>query len=212
MATARMSPASSPATGDSRAPISASRPGELSTSRSATTRAPRCLDVVSGLQWVLNNKARYNIRVVNLSLNSAAAQAYHVDPIDAACRDPLVQRHRRRGRRRATTRGAPSRPPAQRSLRHHRGRHRRPGHGQPEPTTRWRLLGERAPAPTARQARPRGAGHEYRQPDGEARATLPTRTRRPRRGQPTVLPHVGHVDGGPHGRGRRRAAAQASPA
>ena len=41
--------------------------------------------VVSGLQWVLNNKARYNIRVVNISLNSAAAQSADVDPIDAAC-------------------------------------------------------------------------------------------------------------------------------
>jgi serine protease AprX len=42
-------------------------------------------DLVNGLQWVLNNKGRYNIRVVNLSLNSAAAQSYQVDPIDAAC-------------------------------------------------------------------------------------------------------------------------------
>ena len=41
--------------------------------------------VVSGLQWILNNKGRYNIRVVNLSLNSATAQPYDVDPIDAAC-------------------------------------------------------------------------------------------------------------------------------
>ena len=42
-------------------------------------------DLVNGLQWVLNNKGRYNIRVVNLSLNSATAQSYQVDPIDAAC-------------------------------------------------------------------------------------------------------------------------------
>jgi serine protease AprX len=41
-------------------------------------------DVVAGLQWVNDNKSRYNIRVVNLSLNSSLAQSYHVDPIDAA--------------------------------------------------------------------------------------------------------------------------------
>lgn len=42
-------------------------------------------DLVSALQWVLDNKARYNIRVVNLSLNSAMAQSYHTSPLDAAC-------------------------------------------------------------------------------------------------------------------------------
>ena len=42
-------------------------------------------DVVSGLQWVLENKAKYNIRVVNLSLNSSVAQSYHTSPLDAAC-------------------------------------------------------------------------------------------------------------------------------
>jgi serine protease AprX len=41
-------------------------------------------DVVNGLQWVLNNKATYNIRVVNLSLNSTVADSYQVDPLDAA--------------------------------------------------------------------------------------------------------------------------------
>ena len=41
-------------------------------------------DVVSGLQWVLNNKARYNIRVVNLSLNSSVAESYNTNPLDAA--------------------------------------------------------------------------------------------------------------------------------
>jgi serine protease AprX len=40
--------------------------------------------VVAGLQWVLENKNRYNIRVVNLSLNSSVDQSYNVDPLDAA--------------------------------------------------------------------------------------------------------------------------------
>jgi serine protease AprX len=41
-------------------------------------------DVVRGLQWVLQNKKKYNIRVVNLSLNSSFMQSYHQDPLDAA--------------------------------------------------------------------------------------------------------------------------------
>ncbi len=41
-------------------------------------------DVVRGLQWVLQNKKKYNIRVVNLSLNSSTLQSYHKDPLDAA--------------------------------------------------------------------------------------------------------------------------------
>lgn len=41
-------------------------------------------DVVAGLQWVLANKELYNIRVVNMSLNSAVAQPYHGSPLDAA--------------------------------------------------------------------------------------------------------------------------------
>ena len=42
-------------------------------------------DVVSALQWVLDNKGKYNIRVVNLSLNSSVAQSYHTSPLGAAC-------------------------------------------------------------------------------------------------------------------------------
>ena len=41
-------------------------------------------DVVAGLQWVLNNKNTYNIRVVNLSLNSTVPDSYHVSPLNAA--------------------------------------------------------------------------------------------------------------------------------
>ena len=40
--------------------------------------------VVNGLQWVLDHKAQYNIRVVNLSLNSTVAESYHTSPLDAA--------------------------------------------------------------------------------------------------------------------------------
>ena len=41
-------------------------------------------DVVAGLQWVLENKDTYNIRVVNLSLNSSVPESYHTSPLDAA--------------------------------------------------------------------------------------------------------------------------------
>jgi serine protease AprX len=40
--------------------------------------------VVRGLQWVLQNKSTYNIRVVNISLNSSVAESYHTSIIDAA--------------------------------------------------------------------------------------------------------------------------------
>ena len=44
----------------------------------------RASDVIRGLQWVLNNKDAYNIRVVNLSFNSTVAESYHTSPLDAA--------------------------------------------------------------------------------------------------------------------------------
>jgi serine protease AprX len=41
-------------------------------------------DVIDALQWIYNNKDKYHIRVVNLSLNSTVAQSYHTSPLDAA--------------------------------------------------------------------------------------------------------------------------------
>ncbi len=41
-------------------------------------------DVVNALQWVHNNQKNYNIRVVNLSLNSTVEMSYHLSPLDAA--------------------------------------------------------------------------------------------------------------------------------
>jgi serine protease AprX len=41
-------------------------------------------DVVEGLQWILAKKNHYNIRVVNISLNSSIAQSYHQSPLNAA--------------------------------------------------------------------------------------------------------------------------------
>jgi subtilisin family serine protease len=41
-------------------------------------------ELISGLQWVNNNKNLYNIRIVNLSLNSSIAESYLTSPLDAA--------------------------------------------------------------------------------------------------------------------------------
>ena len=41
-------------------------------------------DTVAAMQWVLENKDVYNIRVVNLSLNSTLQQSYHDSPLDLA--------------------------------------------------------------------------------------------------------------------------------
>lgn len=42
-------------------------------------------DVVAALQWINPNRARYNIRVVNLSLNASMPQSYHTSALAAAC-------------------------------------------------------------------------------------------------------------------------------
>lgn len=41
-------------------------------------------DVIAGLQWVLENKDVYNIRIANLSINSSVAEPYYVSPLNAA--------------------------------------------------------------------------------------------------------------------------------
>jgi serine protease AprX len=42
------------------------------------------LDLIDGLQFVVDHRAQYNIRVVNLSVRSDIAQSYLTDPLDAA--------------------------------------------------------------------------------------------------------------------------------
>jgi hypothetical protein len=41
-------------------------------------------DAIAAMQWILDNKDRYNIRVVNLSINSTQESSYHSSPLDAA--------------------------------------------------------------------------------------------------------------------------------
>jgi serine protease AprX len=40
--------------------------------------------VINGLQWIYENRQRYNIRVVNLSMNSSVIDSYHTNALDAA--------------------------------------------------------------------------------------------------------------------------------
>jgi serine protease AprX len=42
------------------------------------------LDAIYGLQFAVDHKAAYNIRVINLSFRSTSAQSYQTDPLDAA--------------------------------------------------------------------------------------------------------------------------------
>jgi serine protease AprX len=41
-------------------------------------------DLVAGLQWVYDNRNTYNIKVVNISMNSSVPESYQTSPIDAA--------------------------------------------------------------------------------------------------------------------------------
>ena len=41
-------------------------------------------DLVEGLQWIYENKAAYNIRVVNISVNSSVPEPYYTSALDAA--------------------------------------------------------------------------------------------------------------------------------
>jgi serine protease AprX len=41
-------------------------------------------DVLTAIQWVIDHQQQYNIRVMNLSLNSPVQDSYLVDPLDAA--------------------------------------------------------------------------------------------------------------------------------
>jgi serine protease AprX len=42
------------------------------------------LDVIGGIQFAIDHKRDYNIRVINLSLDSVTPQSYKTDPLDAA--------------------------------------------------------------------------------------------------------------------------------
>jgi serine protease AprX len=56
----------------------------LSVNVSDNQGASTTADVIAGLQWVHDHQAQYNIRVVNISLNSSVAESYHTSALNAA--------------------------------------------------------------------------------------------------------------------------------
>jgi len=53
--------------------------------------AATILDAIYGLQFAVDHKVDYNIRVVNLSFRSSSAQSYTTDPLDAAVEQAWFQ-------------------------------------------------------------------------------------------------------------------------
>ncbi len=121
-------------------------------------------DVIQGIQYVVDNKELFNVRVLNLSLSGYATDPYFVDPAEPGGRSGLGGRHRRSGRRRQRR---PCRRdhhrPRQRSLHHHRRRHRQRAYGRLLGGRRRPLLvGHRSDARRLHQARRAGAGRQHR--------------------------------------------------
>ena len=56
----------------------------LSLKVSGKDGAARVSDAIRALQWVVDHKDQYDIRVVNISLNSSIPDSYRQDPLDAA--------------------------------------------------------------------------------------------------------------------------------
>ena len=98
------------------------------------------LDVIYGLQFVVDHQNTYNIRVVNMSLDSTTPQSYKLDPLDAAVESAwfhgLVVVVAAGNRGDATRRGAVR--PGQRPLRGHGRRRRHQRHRHARATTRSR--------------------------------------------------------------------------
>ena len=95
----------------------------LSTSACSTVKGVGFTsDVIAGIQWVVANRAKYSIRVMNLSLGHPIQQPCAFDPLCLAaetrrCQRPGrrgVGRQRRQGRRRTAPCSAASRRPATR--------------------------------------------------------------------------------------------------
>ena len=111
-------------------------------------------DVIAGIDWVIANRARYNIRVINLSLGHPVMEPAATDPLCQAVaraaaagivvvaspgNDGQISRRPHDARRHHLA--------GQLAVRHHRGRAEHLGHGRTDPTTRW--------PSTARAGRPR---------------------------------------------------------
>jgi serine protease AprX len=63
----------------------------LSVKVAGSDGSARMSDVIEALQWVVENKDRYDVRVINISLNSAIADSYRRDPLSAAVEQAWFQ-------------------------------------------------------------------------------------------------------------------------
>ena len=67
-------------------------------------------DIIRACQWILDNKAKYNIRVANFSLHSTITAPFYIDPLDRAVEQLWFNGdRRRRGRRELRHRRRPER-------------------------------------------------------------------------------------------------------
>ncbi len=92
------------------------------------------LDVIYGLQFAVEHQSQFNIRVINLSLNSTTPQSYKTDPLDAAVESAWMHGIvvvAAAGNRRRHARCGPVRA-RQRSLRDHGRWRRRERQREPE--------------------------------------------------------------------------------
>ena len=62
----------------------APRAGIISIKVAGATGASDVSTLIAALQWVVQNQALYNIRVLNLSLGTDSTQSYSIDPLDYA--------------------------------------------------------------------------------------------------------------------------------
>ena len=186
-ATARTSRASSPATAPAAPagdPLAGSYVGiapdaNLVAIKAADDAGQRdtILDAIYGLQFAVDHKDDYNIRVVNLSLASTVAESYQTDPLDAAVESAyfhgivVVAAAGNRG----TAADARQLLARQRPVRDHGRRGRRPGHHGPRRRhrrRRGRASARRRTASPSPRSPPRARTSSRRSRRGSAFAQL----------------------------------------
>ena len=168
------------------------------------------LDVIRGLDWVVANKDRYGIRVLNLSFSAAADLLLLGRPAEPGGDARLAAGHRggRLGRQ-PRPRPDDHRRARQRALRDHRRRHVRRRQRQPDRRLPGLLLLHRPDLRRLRQARGGGPRRPPAGPDvGEVDDRLRAPGVSPRR---QLLHDVRHVPGRGGGLGRRGADAAGGP-
>ena len=169
------------------------------------------LDAIYGLQFAVDHKDEYNIRVVNLSLASTVAESYRTDPLDAAVESAyfhgilVVAAAGNRGAAADATHYSPGNDPFALTVGAVDDQGTRP-RGDDAVAD---VVERRHDAGRLRQAGDRGAGRAHRLDPGAGqrvrRAVPGVRRRR------QLHPARRHVDGGAGRRRRRRAGVRGAP-